>query len=619
MKFPFKWKRRLYQWKLWWSHHHRRFRISYKGVEVELYDLNKKAAPWFRGLSIALVVLATASLVFSLGFEPSAYWKRWNEWAEIVIILGFFTLYLGRLILTSHKKELLRDRVLETALFVLFIIFLLVYNLMPSLWSYAFGNLFGIQSPHDILIALGKFFMVLIIMAKFFQITPVLLEMQRNPGKLLAASFLGIILVGALLLMMPRTTVDGQGLRFIDALFTSTSAVCVTGLIVVDTATQLTTLGQVIVLVLIQLGGIGIVTFATFFALFLSGGLGMGQMSFLRDIVQESNVSKTLGALRRIVLITLTVEALGALSYYLSWDNLIPDPGKRLYFSIFHAVSAFCNAGFSLFTNSLADKANALNWGVNITTMILIIVGGLGFTTVWEILRGNRNHRIKRKRFSVHSKLVLVTTAVLIVGGALAVGLLEWHGELAGYGWAQKVMMATFQSVTSRTAGFNTINTGALGISATMVIMLLMAIGASPASTGGGIKTTSIAILYLGVLATLRGHHRVELGKKTIPSGTVFTAITALTLAAITLFVSTLLLTITEHLSFVDLLFEEISAYATVGLSRGITSSLSDAGKCIIIVSMYVGRVGSVTLAAAFAKREEKRKYKYPRESVIVA
>ncbi|SMO78175.1 TrkH family potassium uptake protein [Fodinibius sediminis] len=595
------------------------YRNRFKGVEVELYDLNKKLHPYFKGLSISLMLLALLSLVASFGFELPEEYFRLNEYLEIVIILGFFTLFLSRIIFTSRRGELVRSHFLEALLFLLLSVGMVLYLLGLESVFRVWGSLLGIEDTFPLLVLLTKVYLVLLVVAKTIQAAPLLISLQRHPARMIVGSFALLILFGALLLMMPRTTVDGQGLDFVNALFTSTSAVCVTGLIVVDTATHFTTLGQSIILVLIQLGGLGIITFATLFALLVSDRLGIGQMVFLKDVLSQDRAQETFRTVKRIIALTFSVEALGVAGYYLSWTGLFPDAGTRLYHSLFHAISAFCNAGFSTFTNSLADSGNALNSGVNITTMLMIVLGGLGFTTLWELVRGNPRRKIRNRKLSVHTRLVLITTALLIVGGTIAITALEWNHTLQGFAASDKWMMGLFQSVTTRTAGFNTIDIGALSSSTTVLFLVLMAIGASPASTGGGIKTTTIAVLLLTVYATVRGHDRVEFSRKTIPQVTIYTAITAFTLAATSLFVFTLLLTFTEDLPFVDLLFEEFSAFATVGLSRGITADLSTAGRIIVTVSMFIGRVGSVTMALAFAKRIHKRQYQYPKESVIVA
>lgn len=619
MKQPSNWKKLYIKLLVKSRQWYKTYRNEFKDVEVELYDLNKKLIPYFKGFGFMLMVMAVISLVVSFGFELTTYQKQLTDYLSICIVIGFVTLFISQLIFTSDRRDLIKQNIPEVILIVLLFVFGIFYLVGFSAPILFVESFFGLGHTFGALVDLVEIYLILLVIIKFLRATPVLISLRRHPAKVIVATFMTVIFFGALLLMLPRATVDGKGLSFIDALFTSTSAVCVTGLIVVDTATHLTTLGQTIVLILIQLGGIGIITFATLFALFVGSELGMGQMMFLKNIVSEDRATDTFATIKRIVTLTFVVEAFGALGYYFSWTSMFPDPSTRLYHSVFHAISAFCNAGFSTFTNSLADKGNVLNMGVNITTMLLIVVGGLGFTTIWELLSGNPRRKLKNRKLSVHAKLVLLVTALLIVAGAVAFMVLEWNNTLQGLAGGEKMMVSFFQSITTRTAGFNTVDIGALDLSTTVIFLTLMAIGASPASTGGGIKTTTIAVLWLSVVATARGHDRVEFAKKTIPTSTIFTALMAFTLAAISLFLFTLLLTITENLPFLDLLFEEFSAFATVGLSRGITPELSNLGKIIVTVSMFIGRVGSVTVALAFAKRIDKRQYKYPKENVIVA
>jgi len=593
--------------------------LVFQNVQDDLYEVNIKAEPFLRVLSFILVIIAFLTVIIPMGFRLDPQLSRWNERLEIGLLHGFVFFYIIRLILTANHTEFIKRRWFEGVLTIF--AFLIVLHLWFTNFNLEFPALkvFGIQEPHGLILNIIKIYLILLVIIKAIQILPTVLDIQKNTGRLLVISFMGLILFGALLLMMPKMTVDQQGLSFVDALFTSTSAVCVTGLIVVDTATHFTMAGQVVIMILIQLGGIGIVTFATFFALFLSSGLGVGQMTFLRDILQESNVNEITGTLFRIIGLTLFIELLGALSFYISWSSMIPNIKERIFFSVFHSVSAFCNAGFALFTNNFADKANALNFGVNITTMLLIIFGGLGFTTLWEIVSDAKNRIYKHHRLSVHSKLVVVTTLILIFSGAAVMLMSEWGGVLRGYSFGTKAMISFFQSVTTRTAGFNTVNIGSLSSPAAMFLMILMFIGASPASTGGGVKTTTAAVLFMSVKSTIQGHNRLEVNKKTIPYDIVFEALTAFLLGATLILVSTELLSITEKFRFMDLLFEEISAFATCGLSRGITMQLSNWGKIILTISMYIGRIGSVTLAVAFASKIDKRRYQYPTESVLVS
>ncbi|WP_409029517.1 TrkH family potassium uptake protein [Gracilimonas sediminicola] len=619
MKLPKHWKRAYINFLVEFKKFRKEFKNRFQDVEVELYDINKVVEPYVHGFNLFLVVLAIASLVASEGFELHEPYNRWNNYLDLIIILGFSLSYFFRLFLTSKRIQLVRRRIFETLLIISLAIIGVSYLIGGQSFVEYVESLFGVKEAWPILILATKIYLILLLVERGIRAAPIILSLKRKPTQVVAGSFLSVIAVGALLLMTPSATVDGQGLDFIDALFTSTSAVCVTGLIVVDTATHLTMYGQIIVMVLIQIGGLGLLTIATLFALFVSSGLGVGQMTLLKGAVGETRTSETFQTIKRIVGITLFIEACGALGYYLSWHDLFNDNGTRLFFSVFHAVSAFCNAGFSVFTNSLADEVNALNYGINITTMILIITGGLGFTTLWELLKGNPHHRLRNWKFSIHTRLVLWATGILISLGTVSFLALEWNGVLAGYQTSDKILMSLFQSITTRTAGFNTVDIGSLGISTTLIFLTLMIIGASPASTAGGIKTTTISVLLLSVWSTITGKKDVEFAKKKIAKDTVFTAMTVFVLAAVCLFFFTFLLTITEDQPFIDLIFEQFSAFATVGLSRGITGELTTAGKSIIIVSMFIGRVGIVTLALAFAKRRTATKYQYPSESVIVA
>ena len=604
-------------------YYRKRFRRDYglalQNIEDELYEINLKVEPYLKAISFILVFVAFLTIMIPFGFRLSYNIREWNKVLEIGLLHGFVFFFIIRVILTSRRISFLKKRWFEAVL--TFFAMLIILSYWISDFSLRFGLLesLGIVDPRDWILGAVKLYLFLLIMIKVIQGTPAVLDVENNTGRLLVISFMLLILFGALVLMMPRMTVDEKGLSFVDALFTSTSAVCVTGLIVVDTARHLTVLGQLVVMMLIQLGGIGIVTFATFFAMFLRSGLGVGQLTFMREILGEESVNEIFGTLRRIIGLTLFIELLGAISFYISWRHLIPDPMDRAWFAIFHSISAFCNAGFSLFSNNFGDHVNVINPGVNITTMLLIIFGGLGFTTVWELGTNIKRGKPRTYGLSVHSRLVIATTLILIVSGAVTLLATEWSGIMAGYTASQKVMISFFQSITTRTAGFNTVDIGRIGPPATMFMMILMFIGASPGSTGGGVKTTTIAVLALAVGSTIRGHKRIEVAHKTLPVDVVFEALTALILGAVLVMGSTLLLTIFEHQNFVDLLFEEISAFATVGLSRGITPNLNSIGKIILVLSMYTGRVGSITLAVAFARKIDKRKYQYPIESVLVS
>lgn len=617
MKIPYDWKQKWIRLLHRWRSFKKDANLNLHYLQDDIYEIDKVAHPYLRAFTVLLSLLVIASILIPIGFELTPELVYLNRQIEGWILFGFVASFIIRLILTSDRKTYLKKRWFE-GIVSLFSVFLLIDIGISTIGiiDYLFGDA---PNPEGVFLQFLKGYLLFVVVVKFLQYLPELLDQQKNTGRFLVYSFLSLISAGTFLLMLPGATQDGQGLLFIDALFTSTSAVCVTGLIVVDTATHFTLFGELVILTLIQLGGIGIVTFATFLFLFISGGLGVGQMNTLKDVVGESNSSLVTATLKRVVGFTFVVEAIGAIGYYLSWEVSFPSHGQRILFSVFHAISAFCNAGFSLFTNSLADPANATNLGINITTMILIVLGGLGFTVIWEMIRIRTDRSKWRRRLSIHTRTVLLTTAVLITVGTLLILIMEWNQTLAGFSWGNKVMASLFQSITTRTAGFNTINTGAIGISATLVMLTLMFIGGSPASTAGGIKTTTFAVMMRSIVMTVRGYNKMELFKRTVPNRVIFRAMTVILLAASCISISTILLSLVEDHAFVDLFFEEVSAFATVGLSRGITGDLTSWGKFIIVVNMFLGRVGILTFMAAFASKVDTNKYKYPEEDIMVS
>ncbi len=437
---------------------------------------------------------------------------------------------------------------------------------------------------------------------------------------LIIYSFLALSLTGALILLLPACT-GGRGISVIDALFTSTSAVCVTGLVVVDTGTAFSGLGQGVILVLIQLGGLGIITISTFFAILLGKRMPLRQGEVVRQTHSSIDAASFVAVVRRILFFTFVFEGLGAILLFSRWHTeFAADEAAKL--SVFHAVSAFCNAGFSLFHNSLMDyKSDVL---VNFVLMTLIFLGGIGFLVIHDLERWIRF----RKRLSLHSRLALAVSFVLIVSGAGLFLLFEWRNALTGYSWWERVMLALFQSVTSRTAGFNTVDFSILTNSSLVLLMFLMFVGGSPGSTAGGVKTTTFAVLMATAISRIQGRESTNIWRRTIPEKNV-NSMTAIILISISvMFLFYFLLQWTEagwvphtlegHRSL-QLAFEAISAFGTVGLSAGITPELTFWGKLQIITLMLVGRIGPLVISVAIARRQTHRaQYEYYRENVMV-
>ncbi|MGQ9673235.1 MAG: TrkH family potassium uptake protein [Candidatus Aminicenantales bacterium] len=441
-------------------------------------------------------------------------------------------------------------------------------------------------------------------------------EKSFQPAQVLAISFVVTILVGTFLLMLPFSTTLGR-ISFIDALFTSTSAVCVTGLTVQDTPSYFSPAGQVILLLLFQLGGLGIMTFSTMVLLAAGRKIAITE----RILVQEGfhpgfpRDIKTL--IKNIFFFTFSIEFIGFVLLYLRFYKDYPRP-RALFSSIFHAVSAFCNAGFSLNSDSLMPYRGDIL--VNLTIIVLILLGGLGFIVIREmtgcVLRFCRGSKMQ---ISLHSKLVLSVSGFLIGSSFLVFIALEWNRALVSFSLKEKILSGLFQVITPRTAGFNTIDLKTLGPATLLLLLLLMFVGASPGSTGGGVKTSTFGVVLAFIRARLKARDSVHLFYRSIPQENVMRAFTLILLSMSLIVVSSFVVLIQQPQALMrDILFEVFSAFGTVGLSLGMTSHLDSLSKAILVLTMYAGRVGPLTLLYAFSRRKPLGKYDYVEEKVMI-
>lgn len=435
-------------------------------------------------------------------------------------------------------------------------------------------------------------------------------------------SFLLAILIGSILLALPISAKNGTAIPYIDALFTATTATCVTGLVTLPVATTFSLFGQTIILLLIQIGGLGIITVMAGFAVALHRKLGMKDSRLIGDAFNLATFSDLGSFVKRVVLGTVAFEGIGALLYM---TVFIPDFGAEgIWISIFTAISAFCNAGIDIIAeNSLCDYA--LHPVINTVTAFLIVLGGIGYIVWWDILRVARN--FKRQGFrafrhlTLHSKTVLVMTVALIVGGAAAILLLEYRNPLtlARLSFFDKLQISLFQSVTTRTAGFATLPQEYLTDASTIVCLILMFIGGSPVGTAGGIKTVTVAVLLATALSTIRNKNAVSLSNRDLSRQVTRKAVAVVTMSSVILLLSTVLLAAVTGAPALDVIYETTSATATVGLTRGLTPLLNVWGKIIVIATMYFGRVGPISLAIALrSNKEETNVIKNPTEDVTV-
>jgi len=444
----------------------------------------------------------------------------------------------------------------------------------------------------------------------------------QSPARISIIGFTILISIGTALLMLPSAT-SSASLEFVDALFTSTSATCVTGLVVVDTGKIFSSFGQLVILILIQAGGLGIMTMSTLFILMAGRRPSLAGKIVIKDTFTQSADRNVLSILRDVLLFTFAIEGIGtALMFF----RFLPEKNimEALYISVFHSISSFCNAGFSLFPESFVAYQG--DWFLNIVICLLIVSGGIGFLVFSELKQQfPLNHRCW-SRISLHSKLVLSTTAILLLFGSFLIIAMEWHNTLAPLSVPGRLLAGFFQSVSARTAGFNTLSIGDMANETLFVLILLMFIGASPGSCGGGVKTTTVASIAILWASRLRGRERPQLFHRSISNESMGKAISVVMVSAIVVVIATMALLMTElgeisHTlsrgKFLELFFEVVSAFGTVGLSTGVTGSLSIAGKLIIIFVMFVGRLGPLVIALAVSRPRAPRYY-YAEETIMI-
>jgi trk system potassium uptake protein TrkH len=432
-----------------------------------------------------------------------------------------------------------------------------------------------------------------------------------TPPQLMVLGFLGVILIGSILLTTPWAVQQGNP-DFLTSLFTSTSAVCVTGLVVVDTGSHWTTFGQIVILFLIQIGGLGIMSFATFFALLLGRRIQFRQRIIMQQAIGKTSVQGIVDIFRYLLIISFSIEAIAAIILAVHWAPIM-SIGEALWFGLFHSVSAFNNCGMDLFGDFKSLTGYTGDILVNLVISSLIIIGGLGFIVLYELY-----HYRKSRSLSIHSRVVLWTTLALIITGTILILVLEYNNALKGLSPGVKILAAYFQSVSPRTAGFNTIDLTAILLPTQLIIVLLMFIGGSPGSTAGGVKTSTFTLMLAAIFGILRGKKDTEIFKRRIPFNDVLNGLSIILLAGMLVFLIAGLLSLTNHFNFIRLLFEATSAFGTVGLSLGLTPYLDSFGRILIIITMFTGRLGPLTIGYALAYKEKQPEITYPEGRVMI-
>ncbi|MGY5353195.1 TrkH family potassium uptake protein [Wenyingzhuangia sp. IMCC45533] len=583
--------------------------------------LNKINDTLLYRITFLLSIAGVFILVLDLGFNQTLRTQQCiNLFYFAILILGILTTLLRYL---KRSKTLSKRVILFDIISITTILFVISVHFFTDKFQNDFTAFYD-----DLWIKLAT---ILTFIREFSEKRLNYKRSVLNPAQLFIVSFLLLIAVGTLLLMLPNAT--STSITFIDALFTATSAVCVTGLIVVDTGSFFTEFGQVIILVLIQIGGLGMLTFASYFSYFFKGGSTYENQLVLSDMTNSRKMSEVYTTIVRILSTTFVIELLGAIAIYTSIDSMLFKSFiEKIYFSVFHSISSFCNAGFSTLSNSLHQEGYQYNYSLHLIILIIYVLGGLGFPIVANIVKYLKinffNGLIRNKKrilykpwiLNINSRITLVTTTVLIVLGTFLFYVFENDNVLTQQkDFFGKFITALFGATTPRTAGFNTIDMSLLQTPTVLLVILLMWIGASPASTGGGIKTSTFTIAILNFFSLARGKNKIEIYRREIAEISIHRAFAVITLSLVVIGTGIIIISFAQpNIPLLNIAFECFSAYSTVGLSLGITDSLNSLSKLTIIVIMFIGRVSMLSLLIAIIKKSRHKNYRYPAEEISI-
>lgn len=599
-------------------------------INLSIYSHKASLLKNFRILSLLVSIVAVSTLIYYHGFPHNAESKIFLI-GIIKVSFAFFVFhYFLRVFYDFHPLHFIRDNWFEGIMMLMLVVDGISDKLFNVLIIERFFVGLGFHAFPPLSTIFIQFYLLIVVVVNVFRTSHLIPKIKIHPSTIFILSFLAMILGGTFLLMLPEmTTIDGS-MSFVDALFTATSANCVTGLIVVETATFFTFKGQLVILLLIKLGGLNIVMFGSFLALASKFGFGVKHHEVIEGFVNKESLLSAKGMMGKIFIWSLFIEIISSILVFLFWDPQIQFRSleEKVFFSVFHSMSAFNNAGFSVFIDGLFNEMVRQNYLVHIVLGATIFLGSLGFVAIFDLfsIRNMRNRmKFPWKEVDFGTKIALNYSIILVVGGAVLFMVLERDNSLAGTSFFEALVTSVFQSIVPRTAGYNTVDFGILTTPVIFMMIVLMFIGASSSSTGGGVKTSSIALMFASVYSTIVGKKNVELYKRNIPTDLINNAVAIVIFYCSYIVVSVFILSITEMETlsahgkgFLDLLFENVSAMSTVGLTTGVTPHLSTFGKLVIALSMFVGRVGTITIVFAVAKSVISTNYKYPNAHTLV-
>ncbi len=561
--------------------------------------------------SVAISLVTIICIVCYHGLYISLPVKNLIRWVIYGSLFFYVFKYFTFFYLSLHRRQFLRRSWFE----FLVISVLIIQFLSVSIFQVRFLSNENFENYYLLFV---QFYFLIIVLIELAKMSSTLGKYNLSPPILMVSSFLLLIAVGTVLLLMPRMTVNG--ISFIDALFTATSASCITGLSVVSTSGCFTIKGQIVIMILMQLGGMSILSFATFFTTFLSRSMvGLRYQYMVRDMMSSDHISDSVSLLRSIVLTTVIIELCGVALLFTYWKTtgFFVTNGENLFFSLFYTISAFNNGGFVLMDESLLNLGSIHSYFPQVVIMILVFLGGIGFLTIRDFFSAKHIRDRKKypwKTLMPQTKIVLITTFSLIFVGSILFFFIEKDRSLSSQnGFVDKVFTSFFQIVTCRTSGFAILDLNSMALPTIIMIIVLMFVGGSPGSTAGGIKTTTLFVMFKSVMATIKGKKNIEFQHKTISYDLVDKASSIVTMTFLFILISCFVLTLVEPAADLrDAIFETVSAFATCGLSDGVCAEWNAAAKLVLIIDMYIGRIGTLTLAFALTKHKKDFKHQYP-------
>lgn len=593
-------------------------------INLALYDSKERVLNLFKIGSFLIASLILSLLIYQFGFNPSDLVKEWI----LIAIKGSFVFYILKyltdILYNYEPLKLIKETWFEGLLLLL----ILVNASSTLFFQQSLLNWLGQQTElfqlEDFYILFLQFYFFVLVGIELGKASTQLTFSKMSPPRMLIVSFLALILIGTGFLMMPEMTKDVEYMPFFEALFTSISASCVTGLIVVDTATYFTQKGHIIIMLLIQLGGLNIISFATLFALFSKKGLGIKHQTILQENFSSESLLSGKGLLRKIFLFSFFMEFIGMVLLYFTWNPKLQFPfvEDQFFYSLFHSISAFNNAGFSLFSDGLHEHLVQNSHSMHMVLAGLIFLGAVGFPVIEDLFNFERIKKSIKNPLvglKLSTQISLYTSLILIAFGMLMFYFLEQENTLNGMKLGGQLITSFFQSITARTAGFNTVDFSIIGTPMLLIFIFLMFIGASPGSTGGGIKTSTFTLIIYSAINTIRGKKKIEIGKRTISPELLHKAFSIFLFSASSIFAAIFVLSISDgEKGIMPIAFEIVSAFSTVGLSTGITADLTFLGKIVIMICMFIGRIGTLTLAFALSSKQRSLNYEYPKAHLTV-